>query len=146
MCTLEPCTLMSVGPKMYIAREDRNKEGSTRLHMDLSDAINILVRMENSSTGEQGGALWHIFSREDTVRLSEILKTHPSYKRGGNPIHQQSIYLTSSDLEHLKKNYGIIPYCIIQRAGQAVCIPAGCAHQVCDISMLYFLRPDFKPR
>lgn len=127
------CTKMFVGPKMYIAREDRNKQGSTRLHMDLSDAINILVRTENSSTGEQGGALWHIFSREDTVRLSEILKTHSSYKREGNPIHQQSIYLTSSDLDHLKKVYGIIPYCIIQRAGQAVCIPAGCAHQVRNI-------------
>lgn len=125
---------MSAGPKMYIAREDCNKQGSTRLHMDLSDAINILVRTETSSTGEQGGALWHIFSREDTARLGEILKSHPSYPREGNPIHQQTIYLTSSDLDHLEKVHGIIPYCIIQRAGQAVCIPAGCAHQVCNIS------------
>lgn len=122
-----------VGPKMYIAREDRNKQGSTRLHMDLSDAINILVRTENSSTGDQGGALWHIFSREDTARLSEILKSHPSYPREGNPIHQQTIYLTSLELARLEELHGIIPYSIIQRAGQAVCIPAGCAHQVCNV-------------
>lgn len=128
---------------MYIACEDRDKQGSTRLHLDLSDAINVLVCAENSSVGEAGGALWHIFSREDTVLLSTILKSHPSYSKTGNPIHQQTIYLTSSDLDWLRRKYGIVPYCIIQRSGQAVFIPAGCAHQVCDLSTLHF---DFVDR
>lgn len=127
-----------VGPKMYIALEDHNHVGSTRLHMDLSDAINLLTYASPSSTGKQGGALWHIFSREHTARLSEILKTHRSYSGVGNPIHEQSIYLTSSDLEELAR-HGIIPYIIIQRSGQAILIPAGCAHQVCDLSIYLLL-------
>lgn len=124
---------MDVGPKMYIAMEDHMKQGSTKLHMDLSDAVNILVHESISSTGRDGGALWHIFSREDTPRLSQILKAHPSYNGKGNPIHQQNIYLSPSDLEVLKQDHGIVPFMIIQRRGQAVFIPAGCAHQVCSL-------------
>lgn len=127
---------------MYIACEDRDKTGSTRLHLDLSDAINVLVCAENSSAGEAGGALWHIFSREDTVLLGTILKSHRSYQKTGNPIHQQTIYLTASDLEWLRKEHGIVPYCIIQRSGQAVLIPAGCAHQVRDFLVLHFNFDD----
>lgn len=128
---------------MYIAREDRDKQGSTRLHLDLSDAINVLVYAANSSTGEAGGALWHIFSREDTVLLSSILKSHPSYRKPGNPIHQQKIYLSPSDLEWLQREHGIVPYCVLQRSGQGLFVPAGGAHQVCDFPMLRF---DFVDR
>lgn len=114
---------------MYIALEDRVKEGSTRLHMDLSDAINVLVYESTSSNGESG-ALWHIFSREDTILLREILKSHPSYNGSGDPIHQHTIYLTSSALEELRINYGIVPYEVVQHVRQSFLIPAGCAHQV----------------
>lgn len=121
---------------MYIALEDRCREGSTKLHMDLSDAINVLVHTSRSSTGERGGALWHIFSREDTLRLSEILKDHPAYLGEGNPIHGQTIYLTSSALDELRERYNIVPYIIIQYWGEGVFIPAGCAHQVRDFIYL----------
>lgn len=118
---------------MYIALEDREKKGSTKLHLDLSDAINVLAYTVKSSTGVPGGALWHIFSREQTIRLATILKSHPSYGGSGNPIHNQTIYLSASDLDDLKRNHGIVPYEVIQLEGQAVTIPAGCAHQVCDL-------------
>lgn len=121
----------NTGPKMYIALEDLYKLGSTKLHMDLSDAVNVLVHASISSLGQEGGALWHIFSREDTLRLSKILTGHRSYPGEGNPIHRQTIYLTQSDLDDLRDNHGIIPFTILQRVGQAVFIPAGCAHQVC---------------
>lgn len=121
---------------MYIALEDRFHEGSTKLHMDLSDAINVLVHTSQSSTGGRGGALWHIFSREDTLRLSEILKGHPSYLGEGNPIHGQTIYLTSSALSELCKLHNIVPYTIFQYWGEGVFIPAGCAHQVRDLIYL----------
>lgn len=119
---------------MYIAMEDRMKQGSTKLHMDLSDAVNILVHEGESITGGGAGALWHIFSREDTVRLGQILKAHPSYNGKGNPIHQQNIYLTASDLDDLRRKYGIVAFVIVQRRGQAVFIPVGCAHQVRGLS------------
>lgn len=121
----------TLGPKMYIALEDRDGQGSTRLHMDLSDAVNVLVHSSKSSTGAEGGALWHIFSREDTMKLSKILLSHPSYNGKGDPIHQQMIYLSPSDLEELSRYHGIVPYVIIQRLGQALLVPAGSAHQVC---------------
>lgn len=131
---------------MYIAMEDHTKQGSTKLHMDLSDAVNILVHESQSSTGGDGGALWHMFSREDTVRLSQILKAHPSYDGEGDPIHQQRIYLSAFDLEVLKRDHGIVPFVIIQRRGQAVFIPAGCAHQVCGLfNDTYTMRLMLKP-
>ncbi|KAF9462616.1 hypothetical protein BDZ94DRAFT_1366125 [Collybia nuda] len=105
-----------LGPKMYIALEDQTKTGSTRLHLDLSDAVNILVHEGQSSTGESG-ALWHIFSQEDTVLLGELFKNHYSYSGTGNPIHQHTIYLTSSDLDTLKETHSITPYEIIQHYG-----------------------------
>lgn len=124
---------------MYIALADRMKKGSTKLHLDLSDAVNILVYEGESSTGE-GGALWHIFSREDTEALGPILKDYFSYRGTGNPIHQQKVYLTASMLDDLKRDHGIVPFEILQRTGQAVFIPAGCAHQVWFLSFAYYLN------
>lgn len=116
---------------MYIAFEDNQKHGSTRLHVDLSDAVNILVHASTSHSGEPGGAEWLIFSRDDTIRLSNVLKTFPEYEPPGDPIQQQHVFLTAEKLQDLKDNHGIIPYTIYQRLGQAVFIPVGCAHQVC---------------
>lgn len=120
---------------MYIAFEDRDNVGSTKLHVDLSDAVNVLVNSSISSTGGEGGALWHIFSREDTLKLRTILKTHPSYNGSGDPIHQQTIYLTASALEDLRRCHGIVPYIFFQRLGQSLFVPAGSAHQVCSLSL-----------
>jgi lysine-specific demethylase 3 len=51
---------------------------------------------------------------------------------GAVPIHLQDCWLTDGNLKQLSGN-GILSRRISQYAGQAVFIPAGCAHQVCPL-------------
>ena len=48
---------------------DETHAGSTRLHLDMSDAVNLLVHATNASDGSAGYALWHIFAPEDTCHI-----------------------------------------------------------------------------
>src|SRR5215471_15649293 len=52
------------------------------------------------------------------------------FDQPGDPIHSQSIYLTPRMLDTLATKYAIHPFTILQHPGEAVFIPAGCAHQV----------------
>jgi lysine-specific demethylase 3 len=84
--------------------------------------------------GSPGLALWHIFSSNDTNNIREFLMEEPSvgFNGTGDPIHNHEIYLTPPLLAELEQQTGIRPYTIYQATGDAVFIPAGCAHQVSD--------------
>lgn len=99
--------------------------GSTRLHCDLCDAINILV----FSTSTTGTALWHIFKAEDAPLVRQFIREEFNHT-GDDPIHSQQYYLSPTHLERLKFKYGVIPFVIYQSVGEAIYIPAGCPHQV----------------
>ncbi|KAI1785997.1 hypothetical protein LXA43DRAFT_898773 [Ganoderma leucocontextum] len=116
-----------LGPKMYIATRDLYSRGSTALHLDATSAVNILVHVEPDGS-EEDGALWHIFSTDDTPNLREYLRQ--TGNTSPDPIHAQSTYLTDPMLANLWTQYRIKPYRIVQRYGDAVFIPAGCPHQV----------------
>jgi hypothetical protein len=123
--------------------------GSTKLHMDLTDAVNVMLWAGQCSDGTPGYALWDIFpaSASDIVRqfLQELGFGDVTM---GDIIHSQSVYITLALKKILYEKYGVQPYTVHQYPGQAVFIPAGCAHQVC----CYRLRPsyakyaNFKPR
>lgn len=110
------------GPKMYLATKDLSKTGSTVLHLDVTDAINILPYVHDAQIGRSSGAHWDIFSPNDSERIRKYYGTN----EGQDPIHAQKFYVTPADA----KAMGIRPFVIDQRAGEAVFIPAGCAHQV----------------
>lgn len=117
-----------LGPKVYMALASQQKDGysgSTRLHCDLSDAVNILV----FSTPADGTALWHIFKATDAPKIRHYIRTKFSCS-SADPIHSQNFYLGPSHLEELRSIYSVIPFIIVQRVGEAVCVPAGCPHQV----------------
>lgn len=121
-----------LGPKVYMALASKPTDGfsgSTRLHCDLCDAVNILVY----STPSDGCALWHIFKAEDADRIREFIKTVFNCTEE-DPIHCQRFYLGPSHLAQLKAEYGIIPFTFLQAVGDAIYIPAGCPHQVSVIS------------
>ncbi len=120
---------------MYIATRDLYSRGSTPLHLDATSAVNILVHVEPDESGEDG-ALWHIFSGDDTPSLREYLRQ--TGNTSPDPIHAQSTYLTDPMLADLWTQYRIKPYRIVQRYGDAVFIPAGCPHQVCYLTYLLF--------
>ncbi len=113
---------------MYIATSDTTREGSTRLHVDITCAVNILCW--TSAGPAAPAAEWQIFDPKDL----EPLRTHLRSKRVGDddhsdPIHAQQTYLSSTMLDELRAK-GIRPYTTQQRLGDAVFIPAGATHQV----------------
>jgi JmjC domain, hydroxylase len=119
-----------IGPKVYFAleaKQDDGHHGSTRLHCDLTDAVNVCVFATQQNDGSPGGARWDIFSPDDTTRLRKVLWVHGSAE---DPILAQSTYLGPSMLHELELQHGIKASTFIQHEGDAVFIPAGCAHQV----------------
>jgi lysine-specific demethylase 3 len=130
------------GPKMYnaLATEERpGTLGTTKLHMDMADAVNIMVHAE-SRGDEEGYAIWDIYRAEDSEHIREYLKKFPNplvmkvlpdgSSPDQDPIHTQSFYLDPIKRKELYQEFGIYSHRIYQRPGQAVFIPAGCAHQV----------------
>jgi len=103
--------------------------GSTKLHMDITDAVNIMVWANNCPDGKPGYALWHIWSAADAAILRRFF-LEEGFGGLGDLIHGQSIYVNEAMRERLLTRYNVRPHAIHQRPGDAVFIPAGCAHQV----------------
>jgi hypothetical protein len=106
--------------------------GSTRLHLDVTSAVNIMLYAADLTDGSPGGAIWHIFPSAAQPILREFLRTESTIgiQESGDPIHNQAIYLTPTLLQLLAERHDVRPFSIHQRPGDAIFIPAGCAHQV----------------
>jgi [histone H3]-dimethyl-L-lysine9 demethylase len=126
---------LTKGPKMYIAlatTDEENSKGSTRLHMDMADGVNIMVYSEARPDGSPGVAAWDLFRAEDADRLRRFLKRRFGVNGQHDPILSQQYYLDAALRKELFDDYGIKSHRVYQRPGDAVFIPAGCAHQVCS--------------
>lgn len=112
-------------------------KGSTRLHMDMADAVNIMLYASPRQDGSPGSAVWDLFQAKDAAALRRFL-----YKTFGNisidPIHSQHYYLDADLRKELFAQEGVKSWRVYQKPGEAVFIPAGCAHQVSQ--MLIQLR------
>ncbi|KAJ7638409.1 Clavaminate synthase-like protein [Roridomyces roridus] len=134
-----------LGPKMYNANanlEEVNNKGSTRLHMDMADAVNILTYAAPRPDGSEGCAAWDIFRAEDSDKLRLFLRAKYSLT-SLDPIHSQQVYVEDDARRELWLEHGVKSYRIYQTAGQAVFIPAGCAHQVRNLSDCIKVAIDF---
>ena len=109
---------------------DDKSSGTTRLHMDMADAVNLMQHAELCPDGQPGGAVWDIFRPEDSESLRQFLSGLKNHDKLLHPIHGQRHYLGPGLLRRLSDQYQVQSYRIYQRPGQAVFIPAGCAHQV----------------
>lgn len=109
---------------------DDHHHASTVLHMDLTDAVNLMVWAAKGPDGKPGYALWHIFPPGSVQYLRKFLVEVVGFTGPGDAIHSQQICMTPTLLDQFYDEYKIRPYTILQRPGEAVYIPAGCPHQV----------------
>ena len=144
--TVSPPLTLFTGPKMYNACEtapDDQHQGSTKLHGDLTDAVNIMLWAAKNADGTPGCALWHIFPATALAFLRKFLIEVCGFTGPGDPIHSQLIYLTPDLLQHFFEQYRILPYTVRQYPGEAVFIPAYCAHQVANLADGIKIASDF---
>ena len=114
---------------MYIATKDLSESSSTPLHLDVTSAVNLLVYCAPDDP-RAPGAEWHIFRPKDLEAIRAYLRSkrrNDDHKE--DPIHARKTYLTRAMRLELAAEK-IIPYEIHQKLGDAIFIPAGCAHQV----------------
>ncbi|RPD78442.1 hypothetical protein L226DRAFT_457378 [Lentinus tigrinus ALCF2SS1-7] len=131
-----------VGPKVYIATPDLSREGSTRLHLDVASAVNMLP-WTSSGNPDETGAEWYIFDPSDLGPLRVYLRTkHGADDQDADPIHAQQTFVDEDMLAELAL-HGIRPYKIEQRLGDVVFIPAGAAHQVSNVQACIKVACDF---
>jgi hypothetical protein len=131
---------------MYNACEtapDDQHQGSTKLHADLTDAVNIMLWAAKDADGNPGCALWHIFPATALAFLRKFLTEVCGFKGPGDPVHSQLIYITPGLLRRFFEQYRILPYTIRQYPGEAVFIPAYCAHQVANLADAIKIASDF---
>ena len=131
---------------MYNAMESSVKagsKGSTKLHMDMADAVNIMTHAEKMSNGSPGCAAWDLFKAEDSDKIREFLRM--KFKPVvifNDPIHSQNFYLDEDLRKELFETTGVKSFRIFQRPGDAVFIPAGCAHQVRHTAFVRSIMTD----
>lgn len=117
-----------LGPKAYLAH-GTVKGATTRLHCDMTDAVNILFYAEPLNDDEEGGAEWTMIDRGDMAKAEDLLRKWKGDCFEGHPIHSQEIILTPEDVTKLRE-HGVHVWVFTQRQGDAVFIPAGVGHQV----------------
>lgn len=111
--------------------------GTTCLHMDMADAVNVMLYAALTPDGKPGGAIWHIYNASDTGKIREFLRAKVKARHDGDPIHSQKIYLDCTLRAELYNRTRVKSYLVYQVPGDAVFIPAGCAHQ----ASCFFLDP-----
>jgi len=107
-----------LGPKMYIAMKNSDQvgsRGSTVLHMDVADAINIQTYAKHGDS--EGCALWHLYHAKDSETLREFLYQHQADELGlsleevkrklDDPIHTTRIYINAEMRKTLREKYGV---------------------------------------
>jgi lysine-specific demethylase 3 len=129
----DECMPPDMGPKMFISQgSDPEIKSRTKLHCDMADAVNVMCFAKN----ETAAAQWEIFPSKDLSKLRTFVHNLNKKRQrnfGFNPILSESSYLNEDDLIELEKETGVKPFRFHQKPGDAVFVPAGCAHQVQNI-------------
>lgn len=119
--------MWSPGPKLYAASAARPGTATTKLHMDITDAVNVMTWSANP---KEPGALWDIFAADCTEALKQFIQAEYGLVESKDPIHEQEFYLSDEMINRVVDQYHVRRWRVEQRVGDAIFIPAGCAHQV----------------
>ncbi|BGP43495.1 hypothetical protein JCM10449v2_007530 [Rhodotorula kratochvilovae] len=121
---------------------------------DVADAVNVMLWASDAPDGGPGVAIWDLYRAEDADKIRDFLYGHIARLEGwadaaeararvDDPIHTQKFFLDSSLRAALLASHGVRSFRVHQRPGQAVFIPAGCAHQVCNMADCIKVATDF---
>ena len=116
---------------MYVALASspgHDRYRTTKLHIDMTDAINILTWTLGPPSDDD--AIWDIVPYPALPALRDFIQKRGLYAGVGDPIHAQMIFLTDEVIQQFTDQHNFPIWRIRQRLGDAVFIPAGCAHQV----------------
>ncbi|KAI0715465.1 hypothetical protein C8T65DRAFT_643779 [Cerioporus squamosus] len=131
-----------LGPKLYVAPAAQPGTATTKLHMDITDAVNLMVW---SAAPHAPSAHWDIFSADSAEALRRFMKEEFGEDVDIDPIHSQRYYLTDEMITRLLEDdqHRVRHWRVEQRVGDAIFIPAGCAHQVVNVSTAVKIACDF---
>ncbi|KAJ3044259.1 hypothetical protein HK097_001541 [Rhizophlyctis rosea] len=152
----DKCVPPDLGPKMYNAYgsdDGESGKGTTNLHLDMADAVNVMTYANTSddplpdgtTVKKPAAAVWDIYAYKDLPALRAFLREYASEVgiRCDDPIHDQWVYLNKGLRERLWREYGVRGWRVFQNVGDAVFVPAGCAHQVCNYRDAVKVAIDF---
>lgn len=108
--------------------------------MDMADAVNVMLYASPRKDGSPGYAAWNIFRAEDAQGIRDFLRERFPGGAFGDPIHSQIYFLDTELRKELWESKHISSWRIEQKPGEAVFIPAGCAHQVMGKRCYYILN------
>lgn len=88
---------------------------STRLHMDVADAVNVMLYASDREGGEPGCAVWDLFRAEDADKIRQYLKSKFDKSHSfTDPIHSQLFYLDSAKRKELAEKHGVVSWRVYQ--------------------------------
>ncbi|KAJ2710414.1 hypothetical protein H4R19_003754 [Coemansia spiralis] len=144
-----------LGPKMYCAYGSSDAEGgvgTTNLHCDMADAVNVMAYAAPRDSGTAApaagaAAVWDIYPPESVENLRTYIRELKAAlgEDVDDPIHDQSTFLTEPQRQELYERFGMAGTCyrVFQSPGDAVFVPAGSAHQVCNYASAVKIAMDF---
>lgn len=99
----------------FAAREDVDGRGSTRLHMDMADAVNLMLYASPMADGSPGCAVWDLYAQDDADKLRAFLKKRfDQTHRFTDPIHSQHFYLDARLRAELWDEYEVSSFRVYQ--------------------------------
>ncbi|KAJ1642817.1 hypothetical protein LPJ64_005363 [Coemansia asiatica] len=142
------CLPPDLGPKMYCAYGSSDAKGgfgTTNLHCDMADAVNIMAYAAGNRS-DQAAAVWDIFPDAHMPNVRQFVREHTATGRAAvDVIHDQTTYLTKELRGQMHATHGskASAFRVHQNPGDAVFVPAGCAHQVCNFANAVKIAVDF---
>ena len=133
--------LLRLGSSNNDDKEARAATGETNSAMG-GESEDDVVTVAGQTVLPSHGAIWHIFSQSDSrllaAALPRLLRQHtqrcpghsPALSGSTQPLLDGCVYLDAPAMALLHAEYALNPYVVLQRLGDALLIPAGCAYQV----------------
>ncbi|KAK9765609.1 hypothetical protein K7432_005928 [Basidiobolus ranarum] len=127
----------------------------------MADAVNLMIYSIDAVNPEESrpikgegslaedhrdaGAVWDIYHFQDLPKIRVFLREYADEigHSVDDPIHDQVFYLNETLRQRLFAKYGVRGWRVYQNPGDAVFVPAGCAHQVCNYKSCIKVAMDF---